>query len=240
MRTLHELQESARAAGLGPLLHPSTELVTVAGVRVVPNDPTELATAAELDLNTYALARMLASEGYPGPRAEAAAGFVAIAQCAVHKARRRGLDVAQLLLRSTVEEAAGHFGEQRGRWASTRQDPRRWHAEVAAEVLAGGPAEGDVAQGGEGFLHPSGMGDRLWSVLKRWHDGGAAWVGPSPHFTPSALVIVAPDASRTERDIAYRALRAALERAPGGAAGAAVGGAALVLALAAARMLGGA
>ena len=112
---------------------------------VAPCDPGELAAAAGLDLETYALARMLASEeGNSTPEVQAL-----VAHAVVNEARAAGKSISAKLLKAKLATHSGFFGTQRNiekgtdgydgsdRFASTATDPYEGHAVVAAGVLLG-------------------------------------------------------------------------------------------------------
>jgi hypothetical protein len=97
---------------------------------LVPGDPVALASAAGLPLDTYALARMGASEE------SSEAGQAAVMWAARNQAQRNKESIAALLLRSKRSGHTGHFGTQRGRYASTAKEATAQSKRLAAAVLA--------------------------------------------------------------------------------------------------------
>lgn len=219
--SLDSLTASARA-GLGrPVTRARTEIV--ATCLLVVDLPDELAQTVGLDEDHYSLARLIASEGYgsrrdPGAtnRGRASAA-VAITQTCLCAAARRGKTPTSLLTWHAVPRLLGHYGEQRGRWASTTIDPRPWHIEVGRQVLAGEVP--DLAQGATQFLDPSvwldgGGAQRgrplrpLGEVLRRWCRT-SAWIGPIPSVATRYLALFRPEPSSARRAAALAALEAA-------------------------------
>lgn len=112
---------------------------------VIRDDPALLAEQANTDLDSYALARMIASEHGREPyNYKAAVGHVAI-----NYASSVGRSVSSLLLRANNPDHTGHFGTQRDidessanfnesdRYASTALDPYEGDLQVAVAVLSG-------------------------------------------------------------------------------------------------------
>jgi hypothetical protein len=136
---------------------------------VAPGDPAALAGSAGLDLNTYALARMIASEeGNSSPATQAL-----IAHAAVNHAGGAGA-IAGVLLRAKNPAHDGRFGTQKDlerlvttadgkqvhpsdRYASTATDPYEGHAAIAQGVLDG--TIPDLTGGADQFDRPSGERD---------------------------------------------------------------------------------
>lgn len=112
---------------------------------VAPCDPEALAAQAGLDLETYALARMIASEEGNSSREVQAL----VAHAVKNAADAAGTTIAAKLLRAKLPSHSGYFGTQRNieegtagyngsdRFASTATDPYEGHAAVAAGVLDG-------------------------------------------------------------------------------------------------------
>lgn len=100
-------------------------------------DPNMLARDAGLDLNPYALARMIQSEVSGLPEiARWGVGYAAL-----NEANARGLGVGDLLLRSTGP-GDGYFGRQsQGRYAATSKDPNAAALAAAADVITGAVAD---------------------------------------------------------------------------------------------------
>ena len=137
---------------------------------VVPGRPGELAAAAGLDLETYALARMIASE-----EGRSTSGVQAlVAHATVNYARGRGRSISAVLLAAKNPDHDGSFGTQKDlertvttgdgkevhpsdRYASTASDPYEGHAAVAQGVLDGSIP--DLTGGADQFDRPSGERD---------------------------------------------------------------------------------
>jgi hypothetical protein len=136
---------------------------------VAPGDPAALAASAGLDLNTYALARMIASE--EGNSSTAVQAL--IAHAAVNHAGGRER-IAAVLLKAKNPAHNGFFGTQKDlerlvttsdgkevhpsdRYASTASDPYEGHAAVARGVLDGSIP--DLTGGADQFDRPSGERD---------------------------------------------------------------------------------
>ncbi len=132
---------------------------------VAPCSPEQLAAQAGLDLETYALARMIASEEGSSSREVQAL----VAHAVVNAARAGGKSISSKLLRAKLPEHNGFFGTQRNieqgtegfngsdRFASTATDPYEGHAAIAAGVLSG--AIPDLTAGATQFDRPSGLSD---------------------------------------------------------------------------------
>jgi hypothetical protein len=142
----------------------------------VDDDPSSLAIAAsavagrDVSLDELALSRMLASE----EATSSAATKIAIAWVAVNEARRRGVTAAALLL-ADRGPGDGHFGEQRGRYASTRADSYEGDLQIASDVLEGRVA--DITSGAVHFYRPK-LQDQLYAkgkTSKTAADVAAAW-----------------------------------------------------------------
>ncbi len=142
------------------------------------------ATAANgLDLDTYAIARCAASE-VSGP----ALAWLAVAEACWLEASAAKLSPADLLTRRTSAAYAytrGRWGEQRGRFASTRHDPTGRH--FAAARLAKGAG---LVAGARRWLGLKTMdggrqgGARLTydahGIVDKWSLDGWRWIGPLP------------------------------------------------------------
>lgn len=103
---------------------------------LIEGEPLELAGQAGLDLETYALARCLASEHGQ----DADAYLTCVAWAVRNEAGERGVRVSRLLTDGAGSAGDGYFGEQKAaagtKYASTRVDPSERHVRVAADVLA--------------------------------------------------------------------------------------------------------
>jgi len=130
---------------------------TVSADGITYAEPTQLAAGAGVDLDTYALARMIASEaGGQKTIAQQAVGAVALSY-----AGDRGESISQVLLRST-HAGDGYFGKQsQGRYAATSHDPSASHLVMAAELQSGAIAD------------PTG-GARQWDSPRSYTDPSSA------------------------------------------------------------------
>lgn len=163
---------------------PATSTESLGGWRRVRGRPADLAAAAGLSPETYALARLVASEA--GGRA-APAEQMAIAEVGRNEADRRGISILRLLTRDESPDRNGYFGQQSGRWAATTRDPNG-RAVAAARIALEGSTE--LAQGAGKFFHPrtqdAGLqgGRRLRrnaaEVIGSWGSEGWQWIGPLP------------------------------------------------------------
>lgn len=196
---------------------PTTQVGTADGlVTIVPTEPATLAHRAGLPLETYSLARCIASEGYSGAEEGKAAAAVAIGQAIRNGAGSSSITAK--LIRSRYPAAHGFYGEQSGRYAATTRDPKRWHGLVAAAVLAGDVP--DLARGATMFLAPTvyaGKGTQAGRPLgpfdvrmRKWHsidqDGyEQAWIGQIPTVDAGHLLVFRDESSAAKREASYKA-----------------------------------
>lgn len=128
--------------GLGALalLGGGAVALTLTRIRTTPNaagvisdDPVQLARAAGVPPETYALARMVASEH---PR-DSETVQVAICWATRNYAARARLSVWDLLVTRGDADSANHFARQNagGKYASTVNDPTQAHVNVAHKVM---------------------------------------------------------------------------------------------------------
>jgi hypothetical protein len=128
-------------------------------------DPAALAAEAGTDLETYALARMIASEeGNSSVEVQAL-----VAHAVVNAARASGKSIAAKLLKAKEPSHSGYFGTQRNieqgtdgyngsdRFASTATDPYEGHLAIAAGVRSG--AIPDITGGATQFDRTGGESD---------------------------------------------------------------------------------
>lgn len=109
--------------------------------------PADLARAANLDLQTYTLARIIGSEFDSGRPIEK----IAIGHVVKNVARQRGWTISQMATFTTKYGDQGLFGSQEhGRFASTARDPTDRDVAVAQVVLRGG----DPTGGADKFFDP--------------------------------------------------------------------------------------
>jgi hypothetical protein len=118
----------------GPLVGPAT---SVGDDGLVADDPAELAAAAGLDLETYALARCLVSEHGQQPNAY----LVAVGWAVTNYAGEKGESIFELLTNGHNGGGSGYFGEQKAaagtKYAATEQDPHQRHVDAANAVRSG-------------------------------------------------------------------------------------------------------
>jgi hypothetical protein len=164
---------------------------TANALGVIPDDPQALADSAGLDLPTYALARLIASEEGNSPVAEkVAVGWAAW--------NAHGAKLADVLT-SGKGDADEHFKAQgysyttgptsTGRaaaYASTAQDPHEDDVRIATGIIAGTIA--DPTGGATNFFRP-GLQDEEFAQGKVTRDGAAViaeWTagGLSPVTVP--------------------------------------------------------
>jgi len=195
--SIAELAELAKPPEASRLLTHAPKSTPEPGRTVVLARPEDLAGEAELGLEEYSLARCLAGEGYDGGGGYIGetSGRVVIAQCVVNEARARGRTLTALL--TGADGRYGSQGRQVG-YASTAQDPNRWHGQIARYVLAGRVP--DLARGGRQFVPPSfylGGGPPIqngveipgWGQLLDSRFASSAWIGPIPGVNTYHLVV---------------------------------------------------
>jgi hypothetical protein len=167
-------------------------------VSVVDQSPDDLAKVAGVNVDTYSLARCIASEGYgtsvdkDGTLLGKPVAAIAIAQAVRNKAKRawKGSITKALTYSTYASVPQWHYGEQSGRYASTSRNPNRWHLEVARAVINEDvpnlvadahmffdPRTQDGGTQGGKAINPSD------EILIKWHDEGNAWIGPVPGST---------------------------------------------------------
>jgi hypothetical protein len=129
---------------------------------VVPGSPAELAGVAGLDVETYSLARMIASE--EGRSSNAVK--LAIAWTVRNHAASSGRSITSVLTAAREPTHSGYYGTQRNidegtagyngsdRYASTANDPYDGDGQIAAAVTSGSIA--DPTGGAEYFDRPAG------------------------------------------------------------------------------------
>lgn len=119
------VMSTSKKVAAGPTLEGHAD-----GSGLVQVDPFGLASQAGVDINTYALARMVASE------ASDKLTKVACAWACLNYATRRAKSVSVLLL-AGKGLADGRFGAQNlGKYASTKNPPGAGDLSIAADVLA--------------------------------------------------------------------------------------------------------
>lgn len=168
---------------------------------LVDADPQELADEADLDLDTYALARALVSEhGWdPDPY------LVAVGWAIKNKAYERGVSVFRQLTDGAGDAGDGMFGEQKAsagtKYASTAQDPSDRHVRVAQQVMLG--ELGDPTTGATHFFSPKAQdalearaeaGDARYAKYlgKTAASVDAKWRAPGGLYPAGAAAVVPP------------------------------------------------
>lgn len=172
----------------------------------------------ELPLETYAVARNVASEAGTGTIAEK----VAIAEAAYHRAREAGRPMLSFMLKD-----GKYFGRQRGRnpAVATSRDPK-WEDIAIASLVAQGKTD-NFARGATHYFSPRAM-DALhrkgrvdvdrWGLYERWTKSyGLAWVGPIPGINPHRQFLMreVPQESPLWQQQYEAGLRALQEPPPG-------------------------
>jgi hypothetical protein len=129
---------------------------------IVPGTPAVLAASAGVDVDTYSLARALASE----EGNSSTATQVAVAWAINNHASQAGTSITQLVTHAKLASHSGLYGTQRNievgtagyngsdRYCSTANDPYAGHIQVAQGVLDGTFA--DPTSGADQFDRPSG------------------------------------------------------------------------------------
>jgi len=120
----------------------------------ISEEPRQLAWEASTPLEPYSLARCIASEGYSGDKSsEGAAAAVAICQIVINESRRRGWSPTERLTYHVTEDnRCWRYGRQKGRYAATIRDPKKWHIDVAQAAWSGAVA--DISNGAHMFFDP--------------------------------------------------------------------------------------
>lgn len=140
---------------------------------VVPGEPAALAAEAGLDLDTYALARMVSSEEGSSSNAIKAA----VCWATINYAAKVGKSISDLLLHATEPTHSNQFGTYKNideatpghgkgdRYASTALDPYDGDGQIAAACISGQLA--DMTQGAIQFDRPAGEHDPSYTQKKR-------------------------------------------------------------------------
>jgi hypothetical protein len=134
----------------GPRVGPKT---VVADDGLINEAPQDLARAAGLDLETYALARCLASEHGQDPDVY----LYVVAWAVRNMAIERGVKISRLLTDGAGTNGDGYFGEQKAvagtKYASTKVDPCERHVRIASTVSAASQ-DSDPTAGATHFYSP--------------------------------------------------------------------------------------
>jgi hypothetical protein len=151
------------------------DATTPNGLGIVDEDPERLAASAGLDVDTYALARLISSEeGNSSPLEKLAVGWAAW--------NAHGPDIAAALT-AGKGDADEHFKEQgysytsapgktskAAAYASTARDPHEDDVKLAQGIVAG--TLPDPTGGATNFFRP-GLEDKLFAAGKVSRDGAA-------------------------------------------------------------------
>jgi hypothetical protein len=181
----------------GPRIGPKT---VVADDGLINESPADLAYAAGLDLETYALARCLASEHGQDPDVY----LTVVAWAVRNMAIERGVKISRLLTDGAGTNGDGFFGEQKAaagtKYASTKVDPSERHARVAAAVSAASQYS-DPTDGATHFYSPKAQD----ALAARAADGdaryakyagkdaayiGSTWAAPGGLYAGGAVPVV--------------------------------------------------
>lgn len=140
---------------------------------VVPGEPADLAKEAGLDLETYALARMVSSEEGSSDNTIKAA----VCWSTINYAAKVGKTISDLLLHANEPTHSNQFGTYKNidqstpgygkgeRYASTALDPYDGDGEIAAQCLSG--AIPDLTGGAIQFDRPGGEKNPDYTKGKR-------------------------------------------------------------------------
>ncbi len=197
-------------ASTNVLVGPKTSITTLrpgepTEYRAVTESPVDIHRKAGIDRNTYSLARCVASEEGSRP----AEYLLAVAEMVRNKAKRKGREVYQQLVfttNSTFSFTQGRYGEQRGRTASTRQDPKQRHVAAAQAALNGGsdflPSNATTWFGPK--LQDSGkQGTHSLSydaveIAHKWGDDKLHWIGPLPGIDSYKFAVFSQETTKTD------------------------------------------
>lgn len=152
----------------------------------VITSPVDLHKLSGLDRNTYAAARCIASES-SGPGEE----LLSIAECLRNEAKARNVEIYALLTWETASSYAftrGKYGEQHGRFASTRQQPTQRALRAAREAITGVSGLTNGARRWVSLRAMDGgkqgardLTNDAVSIVQKWGAEGWRWIGPLPN-----------------------------------------------------------
>jgi hypothetical protein len=146
---------------------------------IIWTPPLELAAAADVDVETYALARCLASEHAADPTPY----LRAVGWAVKNKARERRVSLLVQLTDGAGERGDGYFGEQKAKagtkYASTARDPHERHIEVAREIVY--EAIPDFTGGATHFFSPRAQ-DQLAAKAAAGDERYAKYLGKDAAF----------------------------------------------------------
>lgn len=200
--TLPEDEVTPSSVTNGPRVGPAT---TVGADGLVDADPFELAAAAGLSPDVYALARCMASEHTNDPDAYLVCVGWAVNNFAIERYGEREGAIVDLLTNGAGTAGDGFFGEQKAaagtKYASTAQDPHQRHAEIAAGIIAG--TTPDPTGGATHFFSPRSQD----ALAQRAADGDErfrkylgkdaeyilrTWAAPGGLYPGGAVAVVPP------------------------------------------------
>lgn len=201
--------EAIRSGG-NNIVGPKTSIETLkpgepTEYRAVRESPVDIHRQAGIDRNTYALARCISSEEGSRP----AEYLLAVAELVRNKAKRKDKEVYQQLVFTTSPAyhfTYGRYGEQRGRSASTRQDPKGRHVAAAKAALVGasdmlpsnattwfGPKLQDSGKQGTHSLNYDAV-----EIARKWGEDKLHWIGPLPGIDTYKFVVFKQETTRTD------------------------------------------
>lgn len=185
--------------------------------------PAVIASQSGLDVQVSALARCICSE--EGESDGDYRARLAIAEVVLNEARRKHAgNILNLLTQRTAKSfafTAGHYGEQKGRWAATRADHTVRGVHVAKEVLS--PSYKPFTKGALQFINlrvqaggrqGSALLDPPEEKIREWYgwskkDGkwektsaGNKWVGPIEGINTRELMLFGPNGKTLEETLA--------------------------------------
>lgn len=185
MGTLAQALELARAKLTDGYFGPRTKTATVNGHERVEPDGLTLIDQSGSSSDAYSLARLIASECGTQPLTY---------QWCVAEGTRNSSNAADIsIFRRVTDPGAayptankGYYGEQRTRWASTKQDPKVAHHEVALAVLSNPTM--NLAKGARrwisckvqdgGVQNGKPLPNDAKGIITSWSKDGYQWVGP--------------------------------------------------------------
>jgi hypothetical protein len=160
---------------------------------IITESPDDLASVANVDTETYSLARAIASEEETKV-VDDPNYLIGVAWVIVNEAKARGISITDLLTSGSV--GPGQYGKQSvgPRYASTWEDPYTRDIDIATAIQTGTIA--DITQGSRHFFAPATQ-DKLHaknpSKYKSSTDLIAFWGGTAidvPNVNPAKLMFI--------------------------------------------------